>query len=355
MRTVMKLDMLLSLVLIACSNSALLAQQKDSGFFNQQSSILQWLADNKVPALGIGIIREGKLQQIRMYGELQKGVPAPYNAIFNVASLTKPVVSMLTLKLIDKGEWKLDEPLAQYWIDPDVMNDPRSKKLTTRHILSHQTGFVNWRWLHPSKKLAFDFEPGSRFQYSGEGFEYLRKALEKKFGKSLENLADSLILRQLKMHDTHFSWTQAVDEKRFAAWHDKEGKASYEITRQITGNAADDLLTTVEDYSNFGVWVLNGAGLSASLLKEMSKPQSSIRAEHDHMGLGWEVLDGFGNNEYAILHSGSDKGVQTLIIMLPVTKEGLVIFTNGDNGSKLYEKLITEFLTAGAAIMKLAH
>src|SRR5687768_409468 len=84
--------------------------------------------------------------------QISKGNPAPFNTIFNVASLTKPVTAMLTLKLVSMGNWHLDEPLAKYWTDPDVVNDAWSKKLTTRHILSHQTGFVNWRWLHNTRK-----------------------------------------------------------------------------------------------------------------------------------------------------------------------------------------------------------
>lgn len=48
---------------------------------------------------------------------------------------------MLTLRLVSSGEWNLDEPLANYWVDPDVASDPRHKLLTTRHVLSHRTGF----------------------------------------------------------------------------------------------------------------------------------------------------------------------------------------------------------------------
>jgi CubicO group peptidase (beta-lactamase class C family) len=141
--------------------------------------IQKLLNENKIPALGIGIIQDANLTQVKVFGELQKGRIAPLDTIFNVASLTKPVVALLTLKLVSLGKWNLDEPLDKYWIDPDIKNDPRHKKLTTRLVLSHQTGFPNWRWLNKSKKLEFAYEPGTRYQYSGEGFEYLRKALEK--------------------------------------------------------------------------------------------------------------------------------------------------------------------------------
>ena len=169
-------------------------QKTDNSIFDNDKEIEKWLKSNNIPTLGIGVINEGKLQQIKVYGDLIDGETAPYNTIFNVASLTKPVTAIVALKLVSLGKWDLDEPIYKYWTDPDVADDPRSKKLTTRHILSHQTGFPNWRYLNKSKKLNFQFEPGTQYQYSGEGLEYLRKALENKFKKSLNQLAKRINL-----------------------------------------------------------------------------------------------------------------------------------------------------------------
>src|SRR4051794_2320628 len=76
------------------------AQWEDTTVFANDTEIERWIVKNNVPALGIGIINEGVLQQIKVFGELKKGVPAPYNAIFNVASLTKPITAMVALKLV---------------------------------------------------------------------------------------------------------------------------------------------------------------------------------------------------------------------------------------------------------------
>jgi CubicO group peptidase (beta-lactamase class C family) len=84
--------------------------------------------------------------------------------------------------------------------------------LTTRLILSHRTGFANWRWLSGSKKLEFAFEPGTKYQYSGEGLEYLRRAIEKKFNRPIEELAQELIFKPLAMSDTRFFWDAGMNE-----------------------------------------------------------------------------------------------------------------------------------------------
>jgi CubicO group peptidase (beta-lactamase class C family) len=206
------------LILIAICN--LSAQQKEKAFIDYQKKVQAWLTMYKVPAVGIGVIEEGKLRQIMIFGDLKKNDPAPYNTIFQVASLTKPVTTILTLKLVSMGLWQLDEPLSNYWVDPDVENDPRHLKLTTRHVLTHQTGFDNWRWLNKSHKLTFNFDPGTNYNYSGEGFEYLRQTLEQKFKMPMEHLADSLLFRPLNMNDTRFVWDDEIDTSRFAAPHD---------------------------------------------------------------------------------------------------------------------------------------
>lgn len=309
--------------------------------FDNDVEIEKWLKENKVSTLGIGIIENAKLQQVKVFGEISKSISAPYNTIFNVASLTKPVTAMVALKLVSLGKWNLDEPIYKYWTDADVANDPRNKKLTTRLILSHQTGFPNWRWMNETKKLNFQFDPGTKYQYSGEGMEYLRKALEKKFNKSLQQLANELIFQPLKMTDTKYVWDKNVDTTRLAIGYDKDEK-TYETVKNKIPNAADDLLTTVEDYGKFLVSVMNGDGLSKNVFEEMTKNQVAS-TKGKHFGLGFEIYD-LGNGEIALSHGGSDNGVQTIVFILPKTKQGLLIFTNSDTGGSVYEDLLKHYL-----------
>lgn len=312
-----------------------------SSIFDNNEEIEKWLKENKVPTLGIGVINNGKLQQVEVFGELKKGVTAPYNTLWNVASLTKPVTAIVALKLVSQGKWDLDEPVYKYWTDPDIANDPNNKLLTTRIILSHQTGFSNWRFMNKSGKLELQFKPGTKYQYSGEGLEYLRKALESKFHKSLNQLASELIFEPLKMKDTKYFWDDKTDESRFAIGYDKNGNA-YEIPKNKTSNAADDLLTTIEDYGTFLCSVMNGDGLNKKVFDEMISNQVET-GKGKHFGLGFEKYD-LDNGEYALSHGGSDQGVQTLVFILPKTKEGVLIFTNVDDGQKVYEKLLLQYL-----------
>lgn len=313
----------------------------EGSFFDKDDEIEAWLSEHNVPVLGLGIIKDGQLQQINTFGELKKGLAAPYNTLFNVASLTKPVTAMVALKLISAGRWSLDAPIYKYWTDPDVAKDPRNKLLTTRHILSHQSGFANWRWANQDGKLRFEFSPGTKYHYSGEGYEYLRKALEAKFHKTLDQLAQELIFTPLHMTDTRYVWTQTTDSARFATGYDTKGNA-YETVKRQKANAADDLLTTLEDYGRFLLSVMNAEGLSKQVAEEMVSRQVETKPGK-YFGLGFEIYD-LGNGEYALSHGGSDKGVHCIVFVLPKTKQGLLIFTNADEGYKVYEKIISHYL-----------
>ena len=311
--------------------------------FTDKNETERWLKQKHIPALGIGFIKEGKIEQISVFGELQTNKPAPINTLWNVASMTKPITAMVALKLIHAGKWDLDEPIHAFYTDPDIANDPRAKLLTTRIILSHQTGFPNWRGNNKDGKLSFEFEPGTKYQYSGEGYEYLRKALEKKFKKSLELLASELIFKPLKMKDTKFIWDDKMDSTRFAKWHNERG-GLYETQKNTTANAADNLLTTVEDYSKFIVHILKGAGLSDALYKEMIADQVRIN-DYKHFGLGWWVDERINeNNDFALVHGGDDIGVHTIAFIVPKTQQALLIFTNSDNGTDAFAEILVKIL-----------
>jgi CubicO group peptidase (beta-lactamase class C family) len=195
--------------------------------------------------------------------------------------------------------------------------------------------------MNKDNKLAFEFTPGTKYQYSGEGLEYLRKAMERKFHKTLDQLANELIFKPLEMNDTQFFWTNKTDSTRFAIGYNAMS-VPYKTIKNKTANAADDLLTTIEDYGKFLVSVMNGTDLSKSVFEEMTKHQIQTK-NGKFFGLGFEIYQ-LGNGEYALSHGGSDKGVQTIMFILPKTKQGMLIFTNADEGYKVYEKLIKHYL-----------
>ncbi|NAY91092.1 serine hydrolase [Muricauda sp. JGD-17] len=347
-----------SLIVLCCQENQPTQEKRNSEIFltdveeilNQEIPKLQ--SEQNVPAVGVGLIEDGKIRFIKVYGEHQLGKKATENTVFNVASIAKVITTMTVLKLIDDGNWKLDEPLFNYWIDPDIINDSLHRRITTRHSLTHTTGFNNWRRMNDSGRLEFDFEPGDKYQYSGEGMEYLKIALENKFNKDFGELADSLVFKPLDMNSATLKWIPEKDTLRFAKWYDGNGN-EHDVDDYSTpeASAADDLLVTVEDLAKFGISVMDTTLINKSLFLEMVKPQIKI---HDNVkqGLGWTIVSGLPNNNYALNHDGGDMGVATTIILLPNSKSGIIVFTNGDNGRILCNAIVKKAIKFGDKIIQ---
>jgi len=235
------------------------------------------LRQHRITTAGFGVIRKGELVWSHYAGEEQPGVPASAATRFNVASLTKPVVAETVLRLVDSGHLDLDEPLARYWVDPDVADDPRHNALTARQVLDHTTGFPNWRFFRADRKLAFEHAPGSHYGYSGEGFEYLARAVAKKVGEPFPDIVQQTVFSPIGMRNT----VMAVDRSRLqhvARPTDEEGKA-HNIYCRPEGwcrpdgsfSAADDLLTTVPDYARFMGEVHRGSGYSTTMARNRDR------------------------------------------------------------------------------------
>ncbi|MEO0573235.1 MAG: serine hydrolase domain-containing protein [Bacteroidota bacterium] len=316
-----------------------------------QNELEQLLIENQVPALGISTIEDGQVTNSFVLGHLKDSIIAPNDALFDTASIAKSITTWLTLRLVDNGLFDLDEPLYQYWIDPDVTNDPFHKQLTARHVLGHQSGFKNWRYMNEDGKLTFDFEPGTQVQYSGEGFEYLKEALTRKFKTSFSEMVHQWIFDPYEMENSHVVWDENINVSKLVIAHDTNiSPYIFDVEERKKASAADNFMTTVKDLATFGKNVMERKGISDRIYAEMINPRSEVR-EGVAFGLGWIIFEHLADNEYALLNAGSDKGVNAILLLLPKSKNGVVFLTNGDNGRKLVMQLVGRTLRLGPEIL----
>jgi CubicO group peptidase (beta-lactamase class C family) len=250
-------------------------------------------------------------------------------------------VAETILRLAEAGRLSLDEPLHPYWVDPDVADDPRSRLLTPRIVLRHETGLPNWRY-QTDDVLRFLRDPELGVDYSGEGYEWMAKAVATKLETPFDELAAEYVLDPVGMDGTAFI-RQPWFEGRLAAPYSAEMELP-NIVRE-TFLASDDMRTTVGDYAHFLVDVMAGGGVRSALgdqrtdihrhwswIERCADLATSARPCPDRMGwtTGWLVFD-YGD-ETIIFHSGGDYGEKTLAFFSPERREGVVVFTNGAEG-----------------------
>jgi len=321
-------------------------------FTRLEKKILSWQKQLNIPNVGIGIIENGEIVYNRVLDIRDTAVVQDMQ--FNIASITKVIFGTTVMKLVSNGEWDLDAPLYPYHIDADVKDDPRHRTITARDILSQRSGFVNWRWNHPTGKLTFDFDPGTTFNYSGEGMEYLRQAIEKKYNTTIDTIAKNLLFQPASMFQTSHSWDGITNWDKFSRFYDAEGQEHKLDDYSFSGQAADDIMTTAEDLTLFGQYVLNGAGLHPEIFREMITAQTKINDNQDQ-ALAWRLIQNLPKNEYAIHHGGNDIGVATLLVLLPQSKRGVVIMTNSDSGLVLCNNVVREIWEEGPEIIHRAY
>ena len=128
---------------------------------NTDQHIQHWKHVAAIPGISFGFVKKGGQPQLISLGlaDSDKQVKVSPDTIFQAASLSKPVLAYMVLKLAEQGKLSLDQPLHQILDNPRIKNKQWGKRLTARLVLSHQTGFANWS----RGDLTFQFEPGKGF------------------------------------------------------------------------------------------------------------------------------------------------------------------------------------------------
>jgi CubicO group peptidase (beta-lactamase class C family) len=327
-----------------------------------EKQIPQVMEETKVPGLSIAIIKDGKSFWRRAFGVKESGSkePADNDTLFEAASVSKTVFAYAVMKLCEKGVMNLDRPLTKYTTERFLEGDPRLDLITARHVLSHTTGFPNWR--SKEKPLQIRFAPGERFSYSGEGYYYLQsvvthltghvnREVSSRYEAGLEVFATDFdpymranLFEPFGMGASLYVWNDTL--RNYAAPHDAEGKPSAKRkTRATTAaryGAAGGLHTTPTDYAKFLIEVISPKAsdafrLSKDSLAEMLRPQAKIN-DSISQALGWQIRH--TENGDFIMHSGGNPGFAAFVVGSVQRKSGLAIMTNSDNGHLAIDKLL---------------
>jgi len=316
------------------------------------------MAELHVPGVAIALIRNRRLAWSQGFGVRRAGDPAPVTpgSVFEAASMSKPVLAILALQLVERGRMDLDRPLDARGREGILPELPERTRITARMALSHTTGLPNWRPGGEEREGPIPqlFRPGARFSYSGEGVFFLQRALERITGTPLAPWADRALFRPLGLAATGYQWTPELGDLQ-ATGHGDDGQP-LERSRYLHANAAYTLYSSAEDYARILVEVLRAVRGESRLLSRSSaraavarqvrldarepiERPGRARGTEVYWGLGWS-LNATGQGLIAH-HSGSNRtGFRCFSQFSPARGTGLVIFTNGTRGGELWTRLV---------------
>jgi len=329
-----------------------------------EREIVQMMAVAPVPGAMVGLVRNGSAWFHPLgVRNIETREPVTQDTIFQAASLSKQVTAYAAFALREAGKLDFDRTLVSY---VDDLADERARKVTLRHVLSHSSGFPNWR-SGATAQLVPEFEPGSKFQYSGEGFFYLQRILEEVTGQGFCEVISRLVFQPLGMNSSSMIWKPELPD-RYALPHNNRGElrpnwdrrarrlyeianrrgqtitawryADYESATREAGdpptpnnmvpNAAASMVTTGPDYARF---------LKAAIRNpEIHKEQIRIRPMLG-WGLGWGIERTAGR-EY-VWQWGDNGGYKNFVVAEPASGDAVFVFTDGDSGARIYDRIVT--------------
>jgi CubicO group peptidase (beta-lactamase class C family) len=321
----------------------------------------------EVTGVGLAIFDRGKVVYLKTYGvrDKEKNLPLTEDSVMTAASFTKVAFAYMVMQLVDEGALDLDKPVYEYLPKPlpdyqmykDLAGDLRYKKITARMLLSHTSGFPNWRWINDDRKLNINFEPGSRYAYSGEGIDLLQLVVETITNKPLQDLMRPHVFEPLGMTRSSMFWENRF-ESDYANGYDEWGR-SLGPERRLKADAAGSMQTTVGDFARFMQAVMRGERLRKQTRELMLSPQIQIFSKHEIPSLASETTEenkpinlsyGLAWGLYwtpygkAFFKEGHDEGWRNYMVCFDDRKTGILIMTNSSNGEGIYKELLETLL-----------
>lgn len=335
-----------------------------AGHEQQRFTLRDRMAHYKVPGVSVAVIDHCRVIDARAFGlDAVNGRPLSSRTLFQAASLTKPLVAVAALKLVEQGKLSLDE---------DVTKSLRSWKLpassltiahpvTLRGLLNHTAGIneenyegyaVNepvpaWPALMAGQAPANSgpvrvvTTPGSSWTYSGPGYLIAQTLMADVSGEPFQELMGRLVIRSLGMRDSSFMQPMSGRiARRAARGAAPDGTALPGGWHTYPELAAAGLWTTPTDYARFMIALAQAVrGEDHRLLGSNSAAAMMKRGLGD-WGLGVDLGPPGSANQFG--HTGSNAGFKSAFIMYPDTCQGAVVMTNAYEG----DWLATETLDA---------
>jgi CubicO group peptidase (beta-lactamase class C family) len=305
--------------LLALCHAALAQAQTDD-----LDRALQAHIDQKdVAGIEAFVHKGGEVVYHKTFGwkDLERQEPMTKDGIFRLMSMTKPIVTVAALILLDEGKFRLDDPISGHlpeWRSPQVWEDgqavPSKRPITPRMLMSHSSGLYYGRgpdgqdrlaaigyqlerqpdaslkrFSEEVAKLPLQFQPGEGYQY-GVSIDILGRYVEAVAKRPIEEFLRERLFGPLKMKDTDFYVPQSKADRLVARYRrpslgtlvaSPERRDAH--TMPVMPMGGHGLMGTTSDYARFCLMLLNGGELEG---RRILKPETVDLMFEDHLKSG---------------------------------------------------------------------
>lgn len=269
--------------------------------------VMQDYIENKeFPGMVTLIAREGKVVHLGTYGKMRSDMAMKPDAIFQIASMTKPITSVAVMMLFEEGHFLLDDPLSDYLPqfkqqqvysgkeEGELVFEEAHRPLSIRDLLTHTSGLsyglfsntpvdsmirTSGLWFgdleHMAERLGpipLLFQPGDHYHYS-LATDVLGYLVEVVSGQPFDSFLRERIFGPLGMDDTDFFVPEEKRDRVMPVFYNNEaGELEARSLNSIPKAApkflsgGGGLYSSVSDYARFAQMILNGGELEGARL-----------------------------------------------------------------------------------------
>jgi CubicO group peptidase (beta-lactamase class C family) len=319
------------------------------------------IKEHRIPAVSLAIWKDGTLHRAAAgILNLDTGVPATTDSIFQIGSITKVMTTCLVMQLVDEGKVDLDAPVKGYVRDFQIADAEATQAITVRQLLNHTSGVAGdffpddhgaegnliARYIDRCNLLPLVHPVGEMYSYSNAAFVVAGRLVEIVRGMSWYQAMRDFIYTPLGM--TH-AIADPKDVLRFSAamGHVFDGKdterwvlpkrAYLTLGMAPCGSTpsmrAMDLIIFARAHLDGGLSECGRRWMSAAAVKAMQAAQTELpltsQVSRKHAGLGWGLTQYRSSGANVIDHGGATIGYLAMLQMVPERNAAFAILLNG--------------------------
>jgi len=297
------------------------AKPEDVGISSQRLQRIHDLVQHSIDAGNFSgavtlVARNGKIAHFEAEGlmDIETNKPIAKDTMFRIMSMTKPVVGVAVLMMVEEGKVRLNDPISRFIPEfkdqkvgvplanqpaapagqrgaaPKFYTVPAEREITVKDLLTHTSGLVsgpvsnseaakvalkstesNADFIPRLGAVPLEFQPGSRWAYSATaGFDTLVRVVEVASGQKFDQFASQRIFGPLGMKDTFFYPAESYKPRIATLYSRTSGKLQKQnnpaFMNGVYFSGGGGLISTAEDYLQFGLMLLNGGQLNGKRL-----------------------------------------------------------------------------------------
>lgn len=342
------------------------------------------MKEHDLPSVVIALIDEQDVIYKKAYGlsDIESNTPATLDTIYKIGSITKVFTGLEVMRMVEEGLIDLDAPITEYIPEFSIHSKfSDSGPITIRSILSHRSGLprggtlLGWYWesspdvleaLTLSLADSYQVYPvGYRYKYSNIGYNVLGRIIEVRRG--IEPPVEESVggwpyymkeafLDPLEMNDTGFGsdlllYGRDSENDIAMGYYVEDGRNKPYNQFEIIHLASGNMQSTMNDMIKFTRYLINidEAGdeangiIAGDTLRSMYEEQYARPRDPQTNGLTW-FTDRKLLGEQVVFHSGSNQGVNSLLMFMPERKLGMVVISNSDAFKEVQNQLAIDIL-----------